>query len=388
MKSLFRLNRSLLLLPVCAAAVVTVAGCSMETELLMPEGAFTPENSAAIPSDNVSPAPGIGVQGPAGSASVGGTTTVDDVLDIQPLPAPAAKETVKTPAKTPDAPVRRPAVVKPVAGEVYKVKKGDTLGAIAKRYKTNWRALAEYNGLDGNARIFVGQTIRIPVSAASAPAAKTPAKAPAKTAAKPAGDSGKIHVVKKGEFPAKIASMYKVKVSDLLALNNLTGKKTIYVGQKLRIPAAAAAPAKTVKKDAKKPVAKKDTKKVAKKTAKKADKNVKKTDNIPVVDEKKQKKTADDILDDFGDKSTADTAAPSKSTVSVSSNVTVAAPAVAEKEAANDGHTLSLTLDKDMTLEQVSKAFDRSIDSLKKYNPSLNDGEVIKAGTTLAVPIF
>ena len=126
----------------------------------------------------------------------------------------------------------------------------------------------------------------------------------------------------------------------------------------------------------------------SKKTAKKADKNVKKTDNIPVVDEKKQKKTADDILDDFGDKSTADTAAPSKSTVSVSSNVTVAAPAVAEKEAANDGHTLSLTLDKDMTLEQVSKAFDRSIESLKKCNPTLNDGEVIKAGTTLAVPIF
>ena len=382
MKSLFRLNRSFLLLPVCAAAVVTVAGCSMETELLVPEGAFTPENSARVPSENVSPAPGIGVQGPANSASVGGTTTVDDVLDIQTIPESAAKETVKEPANTPDAPVRRPAVSKPVAGEVYKVKKGDTLGSIAKRYKTNWRALAEYNGLDGNARIFVGQTIRIPFTSASASAAKTPAK-PAAAAAKPAADSGKIHVVKKGEFPGKIAAMYKVKVADLLALNKLTEKSIIHVGQKLRIPTASAAPAKNVKK----PAAKKDAKKVTKQPAKKTDKNVRKSDNIPVVDDKKpQKKTGDDILDDLDGK---DDSAASKTTVAVSTstNVAVAAPA-AEKEAAKDSHTLSLTLDKDMTLEQAARAFDRSIESLKKCNPTLNDGEVIKAGTTLAVPIF
>lgn len=385
MKSLFRLNRSLLLLPVCAAAVVTVAGCSMETELLLPEGAFTPENSAAIPSNNVSPAPGIGIQGPADSASIGGTTTVDDVLDMQPVSVPAAKEPVKDSVKTPDAPVRRPAVSKTVAGEVYKVKKGDTLGSIAKRYKTNWRALAEYNGLDGKARIFVGQTIRIPVTAASA----SPANAPAKTAtAKPAADSGKIHVVKKGEFPGKIAAMYKVKVADLLALNNLTVKSTIRVGQKLRIPNASAAPAKNVKKDAaKKPAAKKATKKVTKQPAKKADKNVRKSDNIPVVDEQKQQKTTgDDVLNDFDGK---ENTATSKTTVAVSAstNVAVATPA-AEKEAAKDSHTLSLTLDKDMTLEQAAKAFDRSVESLKKCNPSLNDGDVIKAGTTLAVPIF
>ena len=47
-------------------------------------------------------------------------------------------------------------------------------------------------------------------------------------------------------------------VSAIWILSFLTGKKTIYVGQKLRIPVAAAAPAKTVKKDAKKTVAKKN----------------------------------------------------------------------------------------------------------------------------------
>ena len=384
MKSLFRFNRPLFLLPVCAAAVLSLAGCSTETELLVPEGAFTPEKTPMIPADNVSPAPGIGVQGPAGSTSVGGTTTVDDVFDIQPLPAREVKEPVKAPAKVSDAPVRRPAVTKNVAGEIYKVKKGDTLGAIAKRYKTNWRALAEYNGIDGKGRIFVGQTIRIPVSAASAKSA--PAKnVAAKTAAKAAGDSGKIHVVKKGEFPGKIAAMYKVKVNDLLALNNLTGKKTIYVGQKLRIPAASAAPAKNVKKAAKKPAAK-TTKKVAKKPAAKT---TKKADDIPVVDEQKTKKTTgDDVLD--GGIESKDEAKPaaSESVVPVSSNVTVATPAAAEKEAANDANSLPLTIDKDMTLEQVSRAYDRSIDSLKKYNPSLKDGEVIKAGTTIKVPIF
>ena len=68
MKSLFRLNRSLLLLPVCAAAVVTVAGCSMETELLMPEGITSVLDNPAYAQDELGMSIIEGLSGNIGEA--------------------------------------------------------------------------------------------------------------------------------------------------------------------------------------------------------------------------------------------------------------------------------------------------------------------------------
>lgn len=48
------------------------------------------------------------------------------------------------------------------AGVVYIVKKGDTLTAIAKRYKTTVSALVKANGIKDKNKIFVGQKIKIP----------------------------------------------------------------------------------------------------------------------------------------------------------------------------------------------------------------------------------
>lgn len=70
------------------------------------------------------------------------------VADISPAPQP-------TPTPTPEPP-------KPVADKVYTVKKGDTLGAIAKQYGKTVRELAEYNGIGNPNLIIVGQKIKIP----------------------------------------------------------------------------------------------------------------------------------------------------------------------------------------------------------------------------------
>lgn len=376
------------LLPACAAVAIALAGCSNQTELLLPEGAFTPENKTYIPAGNASPEPGIGVQNPAGSASIGGTMNLEADVDIQPAPAPAP---------VPAAPVPPPAAVQSKAPQntakadiTYKVRKGDTLSAVAKQYNLHWRVLADYNDLDGKARIYPGRTLRIPVDAGQknvpAPAAK-------------AADAGKIHIVKKGEFPAKIAAMYKVKLDDLVALNNLKGKKTIYVGQKLRIPQTAAVAATatvTAKKSvAKKPVAKKTAAKkpTAKKTA--AQKTVtkvqpakksaaKKTQDVPVIKNEPKKDLAQNANNNDNSVVTTETASVP---VKTSSSVAVA-PVKENKDVASDMPTLEMKLDKDMTLEQVAQAFDRSIDTLKKYNPSLKSGEVLKADTVIIVPIF
>lgn len=57
---------------------------------------------------------------------------------------------------------------------IYTVKRGDTLTAIAERYKTTWRTLAVLNNLDNPDLLKVGQKLKIPTATtqASAPAPK------------------------------------------------------------------------------------------------------------------------------------------------------------------------------------------------------------------------
>lgn len=49
-----------------------------------------------------------------------------------------------------------------VKPRVYTVRRGDTLGAIAKQYGTTYQKLAEYNGIANPNVIYVGQQIKIP----------------------------------------------------------------------------------------------------------------------------------------------------------------------------------------------------------------------------------
>jgi murein DD-endopeptidase MepM/ murein hydrolase activator NlpD len=60
----------------------------------------------------------------------------------------------------------------------YKIKYGDTLGGIAKRYGTSVSALAKANKIGNPNRIIAGRTLNIPT--AKKPTVKAPAKAPAK----------------------------------------------------------------------------------------------------------------------------------------------------------------------------------------------------------------
>src|SRR5580765_7385160 len=71
----------------------------------------------------------------------------------------------------------------------YKLRRGDTLGGVARRLGVNADALARANGIKNPNKILAGQTLVIPTKAEAAAllkAAKTPAPAPAKPAAKPA----------------------------------------------------------------------------------------------------------------------------------------------------------------------------------------------------------
>ena len=115
-------------------------------------------------------------------------------------------------------------------GQVYIVKKGDTLGSIAKGNDLPLKDLMALNGKT-NSTINVGEKLYVAVKTS-------------RTTASSAASS--IHVVRSGECPGAIASRYGVRLDDFLAWNKLTRSSTINVGDKLIVrggtaPTSAAA---------------------------------------------------------------------------------------------------------------------------------------------------
>ncbi|QOR46449.1 lytic transglycosylase domain-containing protein [Trueperella pecoris] len=162
-------------------------------------------------------------------------------------PTPAAPK----PAAAAPAPVAAPA--SSAASEVYVVKPGDTLGKIARAYKTTVAKLAADNAIANPNRISVGQrlTVGSTAPAPSAQAANT-AAAPAKPApqapakAQPAAPAtGTTYVVRPGDTLGKIALMHGTSVAKIVADNAIANPNRISVGQKLSIgtpaPSAPAA---------------------------------------------------------------------------------------------------------------------------------------------------
>ena len=141
------------------------------------------------------------------------------------------------PAETPAAGPRET-----YAATTYRVKKGDTLSEIATRFGVKMSDIQAWNSMGRKTRIQVGSTLKV------APAGAKVAAAPQTEPAAPAGDA-QTHVVRAGEFPAKIAKQYGVDLNEFLAWNSLDKDAMIRVGDRLVVrgkpaqTASAAAPA-------------------------------------------------------------------------------------------------------------------------------------------------
>ena len=120
---------------------------------------------------------------------------------------------------------------KPRKKVIYKVRKGDNLQKIAKKYGTSVKNIKKWNNLKKDT-IYVGQKLKVKATSA-------PKKSTSKKSSRP-----QSYTIKKGDNLQKIATRYRVKVSDLLRWNNLKNADKIYVGQKLTL--SGRAPAKTI----------------------------------------------------------------------------------------------------------------------------------------------
>ncbi len=133
----------------------------------------------------------------------------------------------------------------------YRVRRGDTLGGIARRFGSSVAELQRANRLPRTDRIYVGQRLRIPQRGAGRgappPIQRAAVEPPARTeraAASASGSAGNrdrapgdtVHVVKKGESLHLIARKYGASANALAAANNLRRPELIHAGQRLTIP--------------------------------------------------------------------------------------------------------------------------------------------------------
>ena len=99
-------------------------------------------------------------------------------------------------------------------GNVYIVKKGDSLYSIAQKYNTTVDELKKLNGLTSNI-INVGQILKLPEKENIV--------------------DYDLYIVKKGDTLYKIANTYNISVNELKKINNLTSD-TLSIGDQLLVP--------------------------------------------------------------------------------------------------------------------------------------------------------
>jgi membrane-bound lytic murein transglycosylase D len=154
-----------------------------------------------------------------------------DVRDLNPhlrdavwknrVPLPAGLDLRVPPgvqlARLPELPESRPApgqtAASAAAGERYRVRSGDTLGAIAARNKVSVRGLKAANGLSGD-RIHPGQILRIPAS-------------PVRVAE---------YKVKSGDNLTTIAKRFGTSAKKIEHANRISNPRRLLLGQMLVIP--------------------------------------------------------------------------------------------------------------------------------------------------------
>lgn len=129
--------------------------------------------------------------------------------------------------------------------QTYKIRKGDTLSTIARKYRTNIAYIRELNELSSKAKLKVGRRILVPD--------RTPLKdrnEPKKVAARKTREvpvsqvtggeirdkGSKFYVVQSGDSLYTIAQRYNTSVNELKKLNNLRKGRLIRVGLKLKVP--------------------------------------------------------------------------------------------------------------------------------------------------------
>ena len=114
----------------------------------------------------------------------------------------------------PSEEVTTPSEETPTEYIIYKIKRGDTLSEIAKKYGTSVSTLASLNNIKDVDKIYAGNTIKIPTN----------------------NSSYIEYKIKKGDTLSEIAKKYGTTVKKLQSINGIKNANKIYAGDTIKIP--------------------------------------------------------------------------------------------------------------------------------------------------------
>jgi len=116
----------------------------------------------------------------------------------------------------------------------YKVKRGESLASISKKFGTSPKAILSANGLKSESQVTEGKTLKIPAKqreATTQVASGKKGKSKKKAAAEPAVIK---YTVKKGETLTQIAKRYNTSTAEIKKMNSISGTQ-LKSGQVLKI---------------------------------------------------------------------------------------------------------------------------------------------------------
>ncbi len=116
------------------------------------------------------------------------------------------------------------------ASMAYRVRRGDSLSGIARRFGVTPQAIARASGIRVGSVLRVGQRLTIPtgrVATVHANGASSPRAS--------AGRDRGIHTVRRGETLWRIAGLYRISVDELCALNGISRHEVLHPGTKLTV---------------------------------------------------------------------------------------------------------------------------------------------------------
>ncbi len=129
--------------------------------------------------------------------------------------------------------------------QIYRIKSGDSLYTIARKYRTTVAYLRDINDLPKGKLLRIGMRLQVPDRTPLAErggrrtiASATKVEAPLSNLTKIEGPA-RYYIVQSGDSLFTIAKRYNTTVDELKKINGLRRGKTLRVGAKLRLPGAA-----------------------------------------------------------------------------------------------------------------------------------------------------
>jgi len=121
----------------------------------------------------------------------------------------------------------------------HRVRKGDTIASIAKKYRVSSSSIISYNRVSAKKGLVAGQKIRIPIIRQTRVVKGKLQVKTAKVQQNQPLTAGQIYKVKKGDSILLIAKKFDISPAQIKELNNLKSN-SIRVGQKLKLSGAEA----------------------------------------------------------------------------------------------------------------------------------------------------